>query len=159
MVQTSIETFCTIEIFRYKNMTFHSWDIDVHAQRLWQSRKQLHASANAIIWMMDSSKSENHRDAEGCTYLAQILTDFPSIPCLILANKQDLPNARGAFTIANVFGVRPLKNIILNEVTTKVAEHLNNNNRPWRIQPCSVILSDGVYEGFDWLFKVLSAQN
>jgi len=136
-------------------VTFHSWDVGNYGQTvLWERNKQEHASCDAIIWMIDSNITDT--DEENCNFLNQYLAEYSKVPCLILSNKQDLPNARTAYEIANVFGVRPLKNDISNTLSNKVAEYLNT--RPWKIQPCSVIFGDGLYDGLEWLFNSLSTK-
>eukprot|EP00966_Prymnesium_polylepis_P301928 6975549-Prymnesium_polylepis.1 len=52
---------------------------------------------------------------------------------LVMANKQDLPNALDAAAIAAHLGLHALR------------------RRAWHIQPCSALTGDGVGEGFDWL--------
>ena len=57
---------------------------------------------------------------------------------LILANKQDLPNAMS-----------------VNEITERL--ELNKlRNRQWFIQGTCATTKDGIYEGLDWLSNTLS---
>ena len=58
---------------------------------------------------------------------------------LVFANKQDLPNAMTAA-----------------EVTEKLGLH-NMRNRQWFIQSACATTGDGLYEGLDWLSRVLSS--
>jgi signal recognition particle receptor subunit beta len=57
---------------------------------------------------------------------------------LVLANKQDLPNAMGVSEIA--------EKLILNKV----------KNRKWYIQATTATTGEGLYEGLDWLSREFS---
>ena len=57
---------------------------------------------------------------------------------LVLANKQDLPNAMN-----------------VDEVSQRLGLHLIKN-RKWHIQPTCAKNGDGLYEGLDWLSQTLS---
>ena len=59
---------------------------------------------------------------------------------LVLANKQDLPNA---MSVA--------------EVTDKLGLH-SMRNRKWYIQACCATSGDGLYEGLDWLSTTLNGK-
>lgn len=55
---------------------------------------------------------------------------------LILANKQDLPNAMKPFEIA-------------------AALDLSNLRQEWHIQASNAVNGDGLYEGLEWLKQAL----
>ena len=54
-------------------------------------------------------------------------------PLLVLANKQDLPNAKPVSEITEALGLHKLR------------------NRQWYIQATCAVTGDGLYEGLDWL--------
>lgn len=58
-----------------------------------------------------------------------------SVPILVLANKQDLPNAMKASEVAEFMGLVKLK------------------DRTWQIQACSAIEGTGLKEAMDWVCK------
>ena len=57
---------------------------------------------------------------------------------LVLANKQDLPNAMKVQEVTERLGLNKLR------------------NRQWFVQGCSAPTGDGLYEGLDWLSNTLS---
>ncbi|KAF4721962.1 Arf GTPase arf3, partial [Perkinsus olseni] len=57
---------------------------------------------------------------------------------LVFANKQDLPNAMSAAEVTDKLGLHQLR------------------HRNWYIQSTCATTGDGLYEGLDWLVKVLS---
>merc|ERR1712061_189134 len=62
-------------------------------------------------------------------------------PLLVLANKQDLPNA---MSVA--------------EITDKLELH-TLRDRTWYIQACCATTGDGLYEGFDWLSEAMDGKS
>ncbi len=56
---------------------------------------------------------------------------------LILANKQDLPNAMSAAALTDKLGLYSVR------------------NREWFMQSCCGTTGDGIYEGLDWLTNAL----
>ena len=56
---------------------------------------------------------------------------------LVLANKQDLPNAMPPTEITEKLGLSSM------------------SNRAWNIQGCVGTQGDGLYESLDWLFTTL----
>ncbi|OQS05987.1 ADP-ribosylation factor family [Thraustotheca clavata] len=58
---------------------------------------------------------------------------------LVLANKQDMPNAMSASAMTDKLG-------------------LHHFRRSWYIQACCGISGDGLYEGLDWLASTLQKQ-
>ena len=64
--------------------------------------------------------------------------DNAEVPLLVIANKQDLPNAMNAA-----------------EITDKLGLHLLRQ-RNWYIQSTCATTGDGLYEGLDWLSTTLT---
>ena len=59
---------------------------------------------------------------------------------LVLANKQDLPNAMRADVISEQTGLRSLR------------------GHDWYIQPCSAQTGEGILEGLEWLHSSLNGK-
>ena len=78
----------------------------------------------------DTARDELHR------MLAE--DELRNAVLLVLANKQDLPNA-----------------MTVNECTDKLGLNLIKN-REWYIQSSCATTGDGLYEGLDWLSKTLT---
>ena len=62
---------------------------------------------------------------------------------LIFANKADMPNAREAEELADMYG--------LNELKQQTGHEMN-------IMPCCALTGDGLGEGLDWLSDRLAAK-
>jgi len=73
------------------------------------------------------------------------------VPLLILANKQDLPNARNAYQIASLLGVRPSRN------NKPVDPRLGSLilSRKWIIQETSALIGL-VYTAIENLYTLLN---
>jgi ADP-ribosylation factor protein 1 len=58
---------------------------------------------------------------------------------LVIANKQDLPNAMGSSEVAEKLGLHALR------------------RRQWSIQSACATSGEGLFEGLDWLSRTLSS--
>ncbi len=94
---------------------------------------------DGIIFVVDSNDSRPERIEAASKELHKLLQsdELRDAALLILANKQDLPNALSAAALTDKLGL------------------INIRNRMWYIQPCCGTTSDGLYEGLDWLADVL----
>jgi ADP-ribosylation factor-like protein 1 len=63
------------------------------------------------------------------------------VPLLVLANKQDLPDAASEKDISEVLGLTKIK------------------NRDWSIYKCSAVTGKGLNESMDWLVEKLSSHS
>merc|ERR1712157_285672 len=145
-IVTTIPTIgFNVETVEYKNINF-TWG-DVGGQDkirpLWRHYYQ---NTQGIIFVVDSNDRERINDSsgfEGCgakEELHRMLAEdeLRDAAVLVLANKQDLPNAMS-----------------VNEVTEKLGlNHLRN--RQWYIQSTCATTGDGLYEGLDWLSNTLN---
>lgn len=82
---------------------------------------------------MDTARDELH------FLLAE--PELKNIPVLILANKQDLPEALNC-----------------QKLKTELALSEEESRRPIKVQEASAILDKGLEEGFKWLVKKLSKE-
>ena len=109
------------------------WDVGGQdkIRPLW---KHYYENTDALIYVVDSNDIE--RIYESGTELMKIRSheDFPDIPILILANKQDQPYAATPTQVKR--GMR-----------------LDNETRPWRIAGTVIKDNEGVYEPLEWLLK------
>ena len=126
-----------VEVVNYKNVNFTVWDLGGQdkIRKLW---KHYYKNTNALIYVIDSN--DNGRIEECKKEFQHLLNciELESIPVLIYANKQDLPNAQKVYKIA--------ENIELNKVKT----------HPYYIQPCNALNGNGIYEGLEWLCKEMN---
>merc|ERR1712152_36937 len=134
-----------VETVEYKNIEFTVWDIGgQHMIRpLW---RHYYHGTEAVIFVVDSNDRERispndiSNDDNARDELHNILEDdlLGDAALLVLANKQDLPNAMS-----------------VNECTEKLG--LNQlRNRDWYIQSTCATTGDGLYEGLDWLANTLN---
>ncbi|KAK5584064.1 hypothetical protein RB653_005671 [Dictyostelium firmibasis] len=126
-----------IETIEYKNLSMTVWDIGGQHKisSLW---KHYYHGANTVIFVIDSTDREGLGEIkEGINNLL-VQNELKDTQFLIFANKQDMNGAMN---------------------TTEIVESLDLNSikdREWYIQPCSVVRSDGIYEGFDWIANSLN---
>lgn len=93
-------------------------------------------NTNAIIFVVDSN--DRDRVLEAKEELIKMLNEeeLNNACLLILANKQDLPNAMSASELTDKLGLHSLK-------------------RRWYVQKTCATSGDGLYEGLDWLSNEL----
>eukprot|EP01089_Gocevia_fonbrunei_P015558 TRINITY_DN4578_c0_g1_i2.p1 TRINITY_DN4578_c0_g1~~TRINITY_DN4578_c0_g1_i2.p1 ORF type:complete len:105 (+),score=28.71 TRINITY_DN4578_c0_g1_i2:2-316(+) len=103
-------------------------------------QRHFNQNVQAVIFVVDSNDRE--RIGEGAEELQKMLREdeLREAAVLVLANKQDLPNAMNDA-----------------EVTNKLNLH-SMRNRKWYIQACCATSGDGLYEGLDWLSHTLQGK-
>merc|ERR550534_467208 len=139
-VVTTIPTIgFNVETVEYKNLSFTVWDVGGQdkIRPLWRHYYQ---GTEGLIFVIDSNDRDRVEDAR--EELSKMLNEdeMRDAAVLVFANKQDLPNAMTAA-----------------EVTEKLGLH-NMRNRQWFIQSACATTGDGLYEGLDWLSRVLSSK-
>merc|ERR1711915_884999 len=127
-----------VETVEYRNLSFTVWDVGGQdkIRPLWRHYYQ---GTNGLIYVVDSNDRDRVEDAR--EELTKMLNEdeMRDAALLVFANKQDLPNAMTAA-----------------EVTEKLGLH-TMRNRQWFIQSACATTGDGLYEGLDWLSRVLSS--
>ena len=123
-----------IEMFEYKNTTFNIYEIGgkQNLRPLWKHYSQY---AQDFIFVVDSEDQASIEEAG--EELMFLLRDesLNEAALLVLANKQDSPEAMNVAEISYKLGLRSL------------------NNRKWYILPTCALSGDGLYEGMEWLSK------
>merc|ERR1711879_92972 len=119
------------------NLRFTVWDIGGQdkIRKLW---RHYYLGTNGVIFVVDSSDRDRIDDAR--EELFKLLGDeeMKDAVLLVLANKQDLPNAMSGTEVSEKLGLHDLR------------------NRQWFLQTACATSGDGIYEGLDWLGRVLS---
>ncbi|XP_078667920.1 uncharacterized protein LOC144909686 isoform X2 [Branchiostoma floridae x Branchiostoma belcheri] len=138
-VVTTIPTIgFNVETIEYKNVKFTSWDVGGRdkARALW---RHYYPNTDAIIFVLDSNDRERLPEMrqEIGRYLHE--DELRDSLFLILANKQDLPNALPPDVIREKL-----------ELDTLL------RGRQWHLQPASAREGQGLYEGLDWLTATLA---
>lgn len=137
-VVTTIPTIgFNVETVEYKNINFTVWDVGGQdkIRPLWRHYFQ---NTQGLIFVVDSNDRE--RIAESAEELSKMLSEdeLKDAALLVLANKQDLPNA-----------------LTVGELTDKLGLH-NLRHKNWYVQSTIATQGTGLYEGLDWLSKELS---
>ncbi|XP_059191190.1 ADP-ribosylation factor 4-like [Centropristis striata] len=137
-IVTTIPTIgFNVETVEYKNISFTVWDVGGQdkIRPLWRHYFQ---NTQGLIFVVDSNDRE--RVAESAEELAKMLSEdeLREAVLLVLANKQDLPNALSVGELTDKLGLNTLR------------------NKTWNIQTTCAPQGTGLYEGLDWLSKELS---
>ncbi|KAH7913971.1 ARF/SAR [Hygrophoropsis aurantiaca] len=132
-IVTTIPTIgFNVETVDYKNISFTVWDIGgQHKIRLLY--RHYFPETQAIIYVVDSN--DRDRITEAREELQQLSNEnaLRDALLLVIANKQDLPNAMNAAEITDKLGLHGLR------------------QRSWHIQAACARSGDGLYEGLEWL--------
>jgi len=139
-VVTTIPTVgFNVEKVEYRNISFTVWDVGGQdkIRRLW---RYYFLGTQGLVFVVDSSDRDRVEDAR--EELTKVLgeDEMRDAALLVLANKQDLPNAMPAA-----------------ELTEKLRLH-SMRSRKWYIQSTCATSGDGLYEGMDWMSRVLSSR-
>ena len=181
---TTISTIgCSVESLTYKNIDFTVWNVGGSDKNrpLW---RHYYPKTTALIFVVDSNDRNRIDDDENCsnacTELHRLLgeDELRDIPVLIMANKQDLPNAMSVDEVQDrlkltqwlahspefLMSLRPdtyLKLlpesiiIVLSEYTAYRHCGIRGSQRKCFVQGTCATIGDGLYEGLDWLSNAL----
>lgn len=129
-----------VETVRYQKMDMTFWDVggQTKLRPLW---RHYYRNTDALVFVVDSSDVE--RLAEARDELHHVLADddMRGAVLLVLANKQDLPNAESVVALHDKLGVTGLR------------------ERQWLVQGCCATSGDGLFEGLDWLGAALDRRD
>eukprot|EP00731_Ephydatia_muelleri_P030281 Em0021g804a len=137
-VVTTIPTIgFNVESVDYKNLHWTTWDVGGRdkIRPLWRHYYQ---NTDVLIFVVDSN--DRDRISESQEQLQTMLkeNELRDVILLVLANKQDLPNAMSVQEITEKLGLNALR------------------DRQWYIQSTCASSGDGLYEGLEWLENTLS---
>jgi ADP-ribosylation factor protein 1 len=138
-----------VETVKYKNVSFQVWDIGVrktlrHRTHFFQGQDKIRAlwryyytNTDGVIFVVDSN--DHDRISQVALELQRVLKEdeLKDASLLVLANKQDMPNAMSVAEIADKLGLHSLR------------------TRKWYIQSTAATTGAGLYEGLDWLSQAL----
>ncbi|KAH0792270.1 putative ADP-ribosylation factor [Histomonas meleagridis] len=126
-----------VESIDHKGINLEIWDVggECRIPPLWYHYIQ---SSKGIIFVVDSHENYTGEFDEAREHLFQYILEkkeSKNLPLLVLANKQDLPNALSPDEIENKLCLNTIK------------------DRPWKVQATSVYNEGGLREGLDWLVE------
>ena len=134
-----------------KDVVFTIWDVggQERVRPLWRTYAK---GADGIMFVVDSSADRESLE-EAKLELAQLCknSDTNSLPIVILANKQDLPNS---------LSINQLYDYLTDELMLKndfkrLTQH--KNTRPINIIGVCAITGDGLFESLDVIYEMISA--
>ncbi|KAL5490815.1 hypothetical protein EMCRGX_G016002 [Ephydatia muelleri] len=137
-VVTTIPTIgFNVETIDYKNVHWTTWDVGGRGKirPLWRHYYQ---NTDVLIYVIDSNDRERISECQEELQRFLCEDELKDSILLVLANKQDLPNAMNVQEITEKLGLNALR------------------NRQWYIQSTCATSGDGLYEGLDWLENTLS---
>ncbi|KAM4623090.1 uncharacterized protein O3C94_020793 [Discoglossus pictus] len=118
------------------NVSFTVWDVagQGRIRGLW---KHYYANTDGLVFVVDSADWERFPEARA--ELESILKDdeMRGVPVLVMANKQDLPDARQPTEVTEEMGLK------------KVQGH------QWHVQGCCATTGDGLVEGLETLTNLV----
>lgn len=136
-VVTTIPTIgFNVETVEYKNISFTVWDIGGQnkIRALW---KHYFQGTDGIIFVVDATDKERVDEARRELHSMFQDTELRDVALLVLANKQDLPNAMPSEELKDKLQFDKLRS-------------------KWYLQPTCATKGSGLYEGLDWLSNELS---
>jgi len=136
-VVTTVPTIgFNVETVEHRHVTLTVWDIggQEKIRKLWRHYYQ---GTTGVIYIVDSSDRERIEDAREELFNILQADEMRDVVLLVLANKQDLPNAMTSSEVAEKLGLNSLR------------------QRKWFIQAACATRGAGLYEGLDWLTKSL----
>ncbi|MHA1829772.1 MAG: ADP-ribosylation factor family protein [Candidatus Heimdallarchaeaceae archaeon] len=124
-------------------VNFADWNItivDVAGQKQFRFLWEVHyPGSSAVIFVIDAADIERLPEARDILKIHVFNNPYlEKIPCLIIANKQDLPESIQAPMLIQLLGL-----------------HLEMKDRTFAVFDCSAINGTGVNEAFTWLVNQL----
>ncbi|KAL3873151.1 hypothetical protein ACJMK2_036305 [Sinanodonta woodiana] len=133
-VVTTIPTIgFNVETIDYKNVKITAWDVGGR-DKIRPLYRHYFAHTDAFLFVFDSNDKE--RFAEALDEFTRFVNEDELRECVILviANKQDLPNA-----------------MTVEEIEAKINEKNSIKTQTWKVFPAVATTGDGLFEALDWL--------
>ena len=131
LVQTTPTIGSNVEEISYNNIKLQAWDLggQESTRSVWDV---YFVNTDAIIYVIDSN-DKNYEESKNQFFKILENETLRNAVILIYANKQDLPDAKKADEIIELYELK------------KIKEHI------WNIQPCSAQTGEGIITGMKWL--------
>lgn len=138
-VVTTIPTIgFNVETVSYNHISFTVWDVG-GKDKIRPLHRHYYQGTSACIFCIDSNDRDRLDEVRHELLVLLGEDELKATPLLVLANKQDLPNAMGTAQITERLGLSGLQ-----------------HDRAWYIQPACATTGEGLYEGLDWLSRILN---
>ena len=124
-----------------KGVSFMIWDVGGQdkVRPLWRSYTR---STDGIVFVLDSVDMERVEEARVELLRTARSSDVAGVPILVLANKQDLPGARGAAELETLLNLHELS-----------ATNL------WKVQETCAVTGEGLDEALEHLYHMIVKRN
>lgn len=131
VIKTTPTIGSNVEEIKYNNVKFQAWDLggQESARSVWDV---YYFNTDAIIYVIDS-KDDNYEDSKAQFYKLLTNETLKNAVILVFANKQDLPGAKSANELIQLYELDGIK------------DHI------WHIQACSAQTGEGLITGIKWL--------
>ena len=129
-----------IETIKFKKLNLTIWDAS-GSQRNRRFWKTYYHGASGIIFVIDAEDRESIYTAKEELYNLLLDDELRGIPILVLANKQDLPNAMNVC-----------------DVLEKL-EMFKIRDRQWHLQATCALSGEGLNTGINRLVQMISGNN
>lgn len=119
-------------------MKLQVWDLggQENLRSAWDAYYQ---GAEAVIYVVDAADDSQQSLISKMEFFNLLIhNDLKDAVILVFANKKDLPTAKNAAEITELFSLQEIK------------------NHDWHIQSCCALSGEGLEEGLDWLTSKLS---
>ncbi|KAJ6633979.1 ADP-ribosylation factor [Pseudolycoriella hygida] len=129
-----------VETVAYENVSLTMWDVG-GCDKIRPLIRYYFENTKGVIFVVDSQDDCQIRQSEVKDELWRIFNDetLASVPVLIYLNKVDMESGLQKENV--------IKHLKLSEVT----------GRQWFVQPCSAKTGEGLYNGLNWLVRVLKS--
>ncbi|CAL1267986.1 unnamed protein product [Larinioides sclopetarius] len=120
-----------------KGTSFLVWDVGGQdkLRPLWRSYTRC---TDGIVFVLDSVDQERMDEARMELLKTVRCPENSGVPILVLANKQDLPNAKEPAEVEKILGLHELGPNVL-----------------WHVQPACAIIGEGLDEGLEALYEMI----
>merc|ERR1712100_669033 len=102
--------------------------------------RHYYQNTQGLIFVVDSNDRDRVEDAREELTMMLNEDEMRDAVLLVFANKQDLPNSMSAAEMTEKLGLQTMR------------------NRQWFIQSACATTGDGLYEGLDWLSRMVSSR-
>lgn len=129
-----------------KGINFLVWDVggQEKLRPLWKSYTRC---TDGIVFVLDSVDVERMEEAKMELIRTAKSPDNSGVPILVLANKQDLPDAREPKELEKLLG--------LHELGGGAHGSKEGTAHCWHVQPACAITGDGLHEGMEALYDMI----
>ena len=131
-----------VEEVTHQNVKLQVWDLGGQ-ESLRAAWDAYYENAEAVIYVVDAAESDSQNLLLSKMEFFNLLyhNDLKDAVVLVLANKIDLPTARDAGGISDLFGLHEIK------------------DHDWHVQGCCAITGEGLDKGLDWLTSKLNQKS